>query len=133
MEPLVVSNMGFLSFLLCFRHTNKITKIILLCFSLLYFHSTLLFPFFIFFSFHSFKHWRTFDTYVNQPVKLLSPLVLVDLTRFSLYAIMEVSRKPKHTHFKYRFQNKHFLCAVFLRSNFGAVAEDGNSLISRFC
>ena len=29
---------------------------------------------------------------------------------------MEVLRKPKHTHFKYRFQNIHFLCAIFPRS-----------------
>jgi len=34
---------------------------------------------------------------VNQLVKLLSPPILVDSTRFSLYAITEVSRKPKHT------------------------------------
>ena len=70
------------------------------------------FPFFVFFSFHSLKLWRIFNTHVNQPVKLLSPPVLVDSTRFSLYAIMEVSRKPKHTHFKYQFQNIHF-CARF--------------------
>jgi len=53
---------------------------------------------------------------MNIPCKLLSPPVLVDSTRFSLYAVTEVSRKPKHTHFKYRFQNIHFLCAIFPRS-----------------
>jgi len=40
----------------------------------------------------------------------------MDSTRFSLYAITEVSRKPKHTHFKSWFQNIHFLCAVLPRS-----------------
>ena len=49
---------------------------------------------------------------MNQPVKLLSPPILVDSTRFSLYAITEVSRKPKHTHFKPSLQNIHF-CARF--------------------
>ena len=49
---------------------------------------------------------------MNQPVKLLSPPVLVDSTRFSLYTIIEVSRKPKHTYFKSWFQNIHF-CARF--------------------
>ena len=29
---------------------------------------------------------------------------------------MEVSRNPKHTHFKYWFQNIHFLCTFFSRS-----------------
>ena len=46
---------------------------------------------------------------MNIPCKLLSPPVLVDSTRFSLYAVTEVSRKPKHTHFKYRFQNTLFM------------------------
>ena len=35
---------------------------------------------------------------MNQSVKLLSPPVLVDSTRFNLYAMTKVSRKPKHTH-----------------------------------
>ena len=50
---------------------------------------------------------------MNIPCKLLSPPVLVDSTHFNLYAITEVSRKSKHTHIKYQFQNIHFLCAVF--------------------
>ena len=78
--------------------------------------TVLLFSFFIFFSFHSFKHWRTYNIHVNIPCKLLSPPVLVDSTHFSHYAITEVPRKPKHTHFKSSFQNIHFLCAVFRRS-----------------
>ena len=65
------------------------------------------------FLFFSLKYRRTVNTHVNRSVKLLSPPVLIDSTRFSLYAITEVSRKPKHTHFKYPFQNIHFLCAVF--------------------
>ena len=80
------------------------------------FHRTLLFSFFLFFSFHSLKHWRTFNIHVNIPCKFLSPPVFVDSTRFSLYAITEVSRKPKHTHFNSWFQNIHFLCAIFSRS-----------------
>ena len=59
---------------------------------------------------------------MNQPVKLLSPPILVDSTRFSLYAITEVSRKPKHTHFKSSLQNILFLCAVLPRSR-GAAKE----------
>ena len=117
--------MGFLSFSLCFRNISQKPQIhYFLCFPLLRvspyfsFHS-------LFFSFHSFKHWRTFNTHMNQPVKLLSPPVLVDSTRFSLNAITEVSRKPKHTHFNSWFQNIHFLCAIFSRSNFGAVAGMG--------
>ena len=35
---------------------------------------------------------------MNTLCKLLSPPVLMDLTRFSLYAITEVSTKPKYTH-----------------------------------
>ena len=50
-----------------------------------------------FFSFHSFKHWRTLNIHVNIPCKLLSLSVLMDLTRSNLYAITKVSRKPKHT------------------------------------
>jgi len=75
-----------------------------------------LFSFFIFLSLHSLKLWRIVNIHVNISCKLLSPPVLVDSTRFSLYAITEVSRKPKHTHFKYQFQNIHFLCAIFPRS-----------------
>ena len=75
--------------------------------------TVLLFSFFVFFSFHSFKHWRTFNIHVNIPCKLPSPSVLMDSTRFSLYAITEVSRRPKHTHFNSWFQNIHFSCAVF--------------------
>jgi len=97
-----------------------------LCFTDFSFHS-------LFSSFHSFKHWRTFNIHVNIPCKLLSLPILVDSTRFSLYAITKVSRKPKQTHFKSWFQNIHFSCAVFSRSNFCAVAGDGNDLISRFC
>jgi len=62
---------------------------------------TLLFPFFVFFSLHSLKYGRTVNTHVNIPVKLLSPPVSVDSTRFSLYVIIEESRKLKRTHFKY--------------------------------
>ena len=69
--------------------------------------TVLLFSFFVSFYFHYFKHWRTVNIHMNIPCKLLSPPVLVDSTRFSLYAVTEVSRKPKHTH---------FLCAVFPRS-----------------
>jgi len=53
---------------------------------------------------------------VNIPCKLLSPPVLVGSTRFSLYAITKVSRKPKHSHFNSWFQNIHFSCTVFPRS-----------------
>ena len=63
-------------------------------------------------SFHFFKHWRTFNIHVNISCKLLSTPVLMDLTRFSLYAITEVLRKPKHAHFNSWFQNIHFSCAV---------------------
>ena len=125
--------MSFLSFLLCFNNT-KITfqTTIFWCFYLC-FHCTLLFSFFVFFSFDSLKLWRTVNTHVNIPCKLLSPPILMDLTRFSLYAITKVSRKSKHTHFKSSFQNIHFLCTIFPRSNFGAVAGDGNGLISQVC
>ena len=72
------------------------------------FHRTLLFSFFVFFSFDSLKHWRTFNTHVNQQVKLLLPPILENSTRFSLYDITEVSRKPKHTHFKSSLQKYTF-------------------------
>ena len=64
------------------------------------------------YTFQSFKHRRTVNTHVNIPCKLLSPPVLVDSTRFSLYTITEVSRKLKHTHFTSWFQNNTF-CAQF--------------------
>ena len=124
-ELLVVSSREFSFFFTLFQTYKKSQIYSFLCFPLLCFHRTslfiLCFPFFSFF-----KTLNNFLTkYVNQPVKLLSPPVLVDSTYFSLYAITKVSRKPKHTHFKYRFQNIHFLCAVLSRSNFGAVAGDG--------
>ena len=112
-ESLVVSSHGvFFIFSLCFRSISKITNILSSMFPTSWCFTVLLFSFFIFFPFHSFKHWRTFNTHVNQPIKLLSPPVLMDSTRFSLFAITEVSRKPKHTHFKYQFQNIHFSCAI---------------------
>ena len=111
--------MSLLSFPLCFRNIKNQKNHSFLCFSLPCFHRTLLFSFFSFFSFHSLKLWRIFNKHVNQPVKLLSPPILVDSTRFSLYAITEVSRKPKHTHFKSSLQNIHFLCAIFPRSPIG--------------
>jgi len=117
--------MSFLSFSFCFRYISKITKIISSMFSTSLCFTVLLLSFFIFFSFHSFKYWTTINIHVNISCKLLSPPVLVDSTHFSLYAITEVSRKPNHTHFKYRFQNIYFLCAIFSQSNFGAVAGDG--------
>jgi len=108
--------MSFLSFSLCFRYISKITKIISSMFPTSSCFTVLLLSFFIFFSFYSFKHWRTINIHVNIPCKLLSPPVLVDSTRFNLHAITEVLMKPKHTHFKYWFQNIHFLYAVFPRS-----------------
>jgi len=45
--------------------------------------TVLLFSFFIFFSFHSFKYWRTINTHMNQPVKLLSLPIPVDSTRLA--------------------------------------------------
>jgi len=111
-ESLVVSSHEFSFFSLLFRNITKTTNIFFSMFPTSLCFTVLLFSFFIFFSFHSFKHWRTLNTHVNQPVKLLSPPILVDLTRFSLYVIMEVSRKPKHIHFKYWFQNIHFSYAV---------------------
>ena len=74
---------------------------------------TVFFLFIIFFSFDSLKHWRILNIHANIMCKLLSPPVLMDSTRFNLYVITEVLRKPKHTHFKYRFQNIKFFCAVF--------------------
>ena len=124
--------MSFLSFSLVLDIQIKTINILSSRFPTSLCFTILLFSFFIFFSFHSLKHWRTVNIHVNIPCKLLSPPVLVDSTRFSLYAIMEVSRKPKHTHFKYQFQNIHFSCAVIPRSNFDAVAGDENYLISRF-
>ena len=112
-ESLVVSSHEFSLFLLCFRYTNKTHKNYFFYVSHFFeFHRTLLFLFLVFFSFHSFKYWRTLNIHVNIHCELLSPLVLVDSTRFSLYAIMEVSRKPNHTHFKSWFQNIHFSCPV---------------------
>ena len=133
-ESLVVSSHEFsLSFYFVLEIYQKPQISYLLCFSLLRISSYSSLTILCVLFFYSFKHWRTFNTHVNQPVKLLWPPVPVDSTRFSLYAITKVSRKPKHTHFKYRFQNIHISCAIFPRSNFGAVAGDGNGLISHFC
>ena len=120
--------MSFFSFLVVLEIYQNSQKPFLLCFPLLCIspYSSL------FISLFSFKYWRTFNTHVNQPCKLLSPPVLIDLTRFSLYAITEVSRKPKHTHFKYQFQNIYFLCAVFLRSNFGHLRSQVTDLAFEF-
>ena len=105
--------MGFLSFSICFRYINKkITNITFLCFPLLRVSPYFSFSFIVFFSFHSFKHWRTVNIHVNMPCKLLSPPVLVDSTRFSLYAITEVSRKPKHALLTLDFKTYTF-CARF--------------------
>ena len=126
MEPLVVSSHGFSFPFYFILEISKITNTIFSMFlTSLCFIVPFSFHFFVFFPFHSFKYWRTFNTHVNQSVNLLSPPVLVDSTRFSLYAIRKVSRKPKHTHFNFWFQNIHFLCAVFPRSNFGTVAGMG--------
>ena len=103
-ESLVVSSHGFF-FHFVLDIQTKITNILSSMFPTSLCFTVLLFFIHCFFSFHSLKLWRTFNTQVNQPVKLLSPPVLVNSTRFSLYAITEVSRKPKHTHFKYSFQN----------------------------
>jgi len=72
-------------------------------FSLLYFHSTLLFLLFVFFSLDSLKQWRTVNTHVNQPVKLLSPPIPVD-SPYSHHVITEVSRKPKHALLTFDFR-----------------------------
>ena len=109
--------MGFFLFYFILEIIQKSQIPSLLCFPLLCFHHTILFSFLIFFSFHSLKYWRTVNIYVNIPCKILSPPVLVDSTRFSLYAKTKVSRKPKHTHFKYWFQNIYFSCTVFPRSS----------------
>ena len=112
-ESLEVSSHGFsLSFHFVLDIPRKPQISYLLCFSLLCVSPYFSFPFFILFSFHSFKYWKTFNTHVNQPVKLLSPPVIMDSTRFSLYAIIEVSRKPKHIHFNSWFQSIHFLFAI---------------------
>ena len=97
-EPLVVRSHEFSFFIYFILEIYQKSKIhSFLCFLLLCFHCILHFSFFIFFSFHSLEHWRTFNIHVNIPCKLLSPSVHVNSTRFSLYAITKVSRKPKHT------------------------------------
>ena len=100
-KSLVISSYGFsLSFLLYFRNISKTINIL-----------SSMFPtssyFTVLFSYHSLFSFLLIlsnieepFTHMNQPVKLQSPPVLVDSTHFSLYAITEVSRKPKHTHFK---------------------------------
>ena len=92
--------MGFLSFLLCFRNNIKNHKYILFHVSHFFvFHRTSLF--------HSLFSFLFILSNIEEPltytwtycVKLLSPPVPMDSTHFSHYAITEVSRKPKHTHF----------------------------------
>ena len=90
--------MSFLSFSLYFRNTIKNHKYIFFYVSPSLCFTVLLFSFFIFFSFHSFKHWRTFNIHVNIQCNLLSPPVLVDSTRFSLYGYNESIEEAKaHT------------------------------------
>ena len=112
-KSLVVSSHGFsLSFHFVLEILSKITNILSSMFPTSLCFTVLLFSFFVFFSFHSFKHWRTFNIHVNQLVKLLSPFILVDSTRFSLYALTEVSKKSNHTQFNSWFQNIHFSYAI---------------------
>ena len=87
--------------------------------------------YFLFFSF--FKTLKNFEHTRESTGKVSIASRPCGFDPFSLYAIQEVSRKSKCTHFKYQFQNIHILCAVFPRSNFGAVVGDGNGLFSRFC
>jgi len=104
-EPLVVSSHVFsftFYFVLDIKTKSQIPFIYV---SHFFVFTVLLFSFFVFFSFDSLKLWRTLNIHVNIPCKFLSPPVLMDSTRFSLYAITEVSRKPKHTHFNSWFQN----------------------------
>ena len=83
-EPLVVSSHGFsLTFYFILDIQSKITKTFLCVSNFFVFHRTLLFPFYIFFSFDSLKRWRNFNTHVNIAVKLLSLSIPVDSTRLA--------------------------------------------------
>ena len=115
-ESLVVSSHGFSFFSLYLEILSKNHKDIFFYVSHFFmFHCTLLFSFFVFFPFHSLNHWRTLHIHVNISCKLLSPPILLDSTLFSLYAITEVSRKPKHALLTIDFKT-HFSCTVFFRS-----------------
>ena len=90
--------MSFLYFFHFILEISKITKNNSFMFPTSSYFTVPLFSFFVFFSIHSLKYRKTVNTHVNVPCKLLSPPIPVDLTRFSLYDITKVSRKPKHTH-----------------------------------
>ena len=89
--------MSFLSFHFVLEIYQKSQIQSFLCFPLLCVSPCFSFHSFLSFLFHSLKLWRIFNTDVNQPVKLLSPPVLVDSTRFSLYAIRKY-RGSQSTH-----------------------------------
>ena len=96
-ESLVVSSREFSFFSLVLEIYQKSQIHSFLCSHFFVFHRTSLFHSLLSFSFHSFKHWRTFNTHVNQPVMLLSPPVLMDSTCFSLFTVRKY-RGSQSTH-----------------------------------
>jgi len=123
MELLVVSShkiscISFYLFLPCFKNPEFITT--LLCFPLFYFHCIPLLLCFLFIL------WNIEEllTYTREHTgKAFIASRPCGFDPFSLYAITEVSRKPKHTHFNYWFQNDTF-CAQF--------SPDHSSFFSHF-
>ena len=94
-EPLVVSSYEFSFFFTLFQKYSKNHKYILFYVSHFFvfhrtslFHSLFSFPFIL---------SNIVNIHVNIPCNLLSPLVLVDSTHFSLYAIRKY-RESQRTH-----------------------------------
>ena len=81
------------------------------------FHCILLFLFFIFFSFHSLKLEELLTYTRKQTGKVSIVSCPCGFDPFSLYAITDVSRKLKCTHFNFWFQNDTF-CARFTTIKF---------------
>ena len=131
-ESLVVSSHEFscISFYLFFLSFFK--KSWQLFYASYFFLFTVFFSFFVFFSFDYLKHWRTLNTHMNRPVKLLLLPVLVDSTRLPPCYNKSIE-EAKACIFNSWFQNIHFSCTNFPRPNFGTIVGDGNGLISRFC
>ena len=130
-KPLVVSSHEFSFFSLYFRNTIKNYKnhssiLSLLCVSP---YSSLSFFVFFLFILSNIEELLTY-TWTHRVSFYRLPSLWIRLLLASCYngSIEEA----KALHFKYQFQNIHFLCSIFPQSNFGTVAGDGNGLISRF-